>query len=105
MSTDEEVDLYATLGVPRDASDAALRAAYKKQALRYHPDKCGDEDAEAKFKAIGRAWSILSDPAQRTAYDHGELYMREEPHPEPADSYCAPQSNACIPSQLTFLCS
>ena len=54
---------YATLGVPRTASGADIKQAYHKLAVRWHPDKCLDNQHEAteRFKAIGEAYAVLSD--------------------------------------------
>ncbi len=63
-------DLYETLGVPRDADEAALKSAFRKKAMQFHPDKNpGDASAEAKFKEINQAYEILKDPQKRAAYD------------------------------------
>ena len=65
-----EKDFYAALGVPKDADDAAIKKAYRKLARKYHPDQNqGDEAAEAKFKEIGEAYAVLSDPKEREQYD------------------------------------
>ncbi|KYH43452.1 DnaJ C-terminal domain-containing protein [Branchiibius sp. NY16-3462-2] len=65
-----EKDFYATLGVPSDASEADIKKAYRKLARKYHPDQnAGDEAAERKFKEIGEANQVLSDPEQRQQYD------------------------------------
>lgn len=63
-------DFYATLGVAKDADDAAIKKAYRKLARQWHPDQNpGDSTAEEKFKEIGEAYSVLSDPEQRKQYD------------------------------------
>ena len=65
-----EKDFYAVLGVPKDISDADLKKTYRKLARQYHPDSNpGDAKAEAKFKEISEANSVLSDPEQRREYD------------------------------------
>ena len=65
-----EKDFYAILGVSPDASDADIKKAYRKLARQYHPDQNpGDAAAETKFKEIGEANSVLSDPEQRKEYD------------------------------------
>ncbi|MGC5165943.1 DnaJ C-terminal domain-containing protein [Luteimicrobium sp. DT211] len=65
-----EKDFYAALGVPKDADDAAIKRAYRKLARQWHPDQNqGDAAAEAKFKEIGEAYAVLSDPEQRQQYD------------------------------------
>src|SRR5690606_19648552 len=63
-------DFYKTLGVSKDISDAELKKTYRKLARKYHPDSNpGDAKAEAKFKEISEAYSVLSDPEQRREYD------------------------------------
>ena len=63
-------DFYAVLGVKKDVSEADLKKTYRKLARQYHPDSnAGDAKAEAKFKEISEAYSVLSDPEQRTEYD------------------------------------
>lgn len=65
-----EKDFYATLGVPKDADAATVKKAYRKLARQLHPDhNPGDAKAEARFKDIGEAYSVLSDPEQRQQYD------------------------------------
>lgn len=63
-------DYYDLLGVGRDASEAELKKAYRKQAVKYHPDKNpGDAAAEEKFKEISHAYEVLKDSEKRAAYD------------------------------------
>lgn len=63
-------DFYKTLGVSKDITDAELKKAYRKLARKYHPDSNqGDAKAEAKFKEISEAYSVLSDAEQRREYD------------------------------------
>ena len=63
-------DFYKILGVSKDVSDADLKKTYRKLARKYHPDSNqGDEKAEAKFKEVSEAYSVLSDPEQRKEYD------------------------------------
>jgi len=65
-----EKDFYKILGVSKDASDAELKKVYRKLARQYHPDSNpGDSKAEAKFKEISEAYSVLSDTEQRAEYD------------------------------------
>ena len=63
-------DYYETLGVDRGADAAAIKSAYRKLAMQFHPDRNpGDAEAEAKFKEVGEAYAILSDGDKRAAYD------------------------------------
>ncbi|MCK5932978.1 MAG: molecular chaperone DnaJ [Fulvimarina manganoxydans] len=65
-----KVDYYETLGVSRDVDDKALKSAFRKLAMQYHPDRNpGDKDAEARFKELGEAYEVLKDPQKRSAYD------------------------------------
>jgi molecular chaperone DnaJ len=65
-----KADYYEVLGVARDANDQDLKSAYRKQALKYHPDRNpGDHAAEEKFKQVSEAYQVLCDPDKRAAYD------------------------------------
>src|SRR5262245_35152532 len=65
-----EKDLYAALGVPRTATEAEIKKAYRKLARKHHPDvNPGNKEAEERFKAISEAHDVLSDPEKRKLYD------------------------------------
>jgi len=63
-------DYYEVLGVSREASDQEVKSAYRKLAVKYHPDKNpGDKSAEERFKEAAEAYSVLSDPEKKARYD------------------------------------
>ena len=65
-----KADYYEVLGVSRECTDQELKSAYRKQALKYHPDRNpGDHAAEEKFKEASEAYQVLSDADKRAAYD------------------------------------
>src|SRR3954465_1680323 len=66
----EKRDYYEVLGVAREAGDDDIRKAYRQSALKHHPDRNqGNPEAEAKFKEATEAYTVLSDPDKRAAYD------------------------------------
>lgn len=74
----EYKDYYASLGVPRNASEEEIKKAFRKQARRYHPDVANDKrTAEAKFKEINEAHEVLSDPEKRRRYDELGAHWKE----------------------------
>ena len=63
-------DFYEILGVAKDANEAAIKKAYRKTAMKFHPDRNpGDSTAEEKFKEAAEAYEMLSDPQKRARYD------------------------------------
>src|SRR6184192_1046332 len=69
MATDKR-DYYEVLGVGRTATDEEIKRAYRKLAVKFHPDKnLDDPHAEEKFKELGEAYDVLMDPDKRAAYD------------------------------------
>uniref|UniRef100_K7F9P1 J domain-containing protein n=1 Tax=Pelodiscus sinensis TaxID=13735 RepID=K7F9P1_PELSI len=70
-------DYYKTLGLQSGANEDEIKKAYRKMALKYHPDKNKDPSAEEKFKEIAEAYDVLSDPKKRAVYDqYGEEEQR-----------------------------
>src|SRR5918999_3022225 len=71
-------DYFAVLGVPRTASDEEVKGAYRKLAMRWHPDRNnGSKEAEEKFKELTEAYDVLRDPQKRAAYErYGEAGLR-----------------------------
>ncbi|KAG0067267.1 hypothetical protein BGZ89_006279 [Linnemannia elongata] len=68
-------DYYNILGVSKDADDDQIKKAYRKLALKYHPDKNSAPDAEKKFHDISEAYEVLSDKNKRAVFDHRALVL------------------------------
>jgi molecular chaperone DnaJ len=97
MSTTQNKDYYATLGVKKTATAEEIRKAFRKQARRYHPDvNPGDKRAEEKFKEISEANDILSDEKKRKVYDQLGFYS-DQIDPAQAEAYARQQSSAGHP--------
>lgn len=88
-------DLYAVLGVAKNADQDAIKKAYRKLAAKLHPDRNpGDKNAEARFKEINHANDVLSDPKKRALYDEfGEEGLREGFDADQARAWKAWQQN------------
>ncbi len=69
MAPASERDYYETLRVDRSASIEEIKSAFRKQAMQFHPDRNPEADAAERFKEIGRAYEVLSDPERRARYD------------------------------------
>uniref|UniRef100_A0A667ZU63 Zgc:122979 n=1 Tax=Myripristis murdjan TaxID=586833 RepID=A0A667ZU63_9TELE len=69
LAKPEGKDFYKVLGVSPDSNEDEIKKAYRKMALKFHPDKNSDADAEDRFKEIAEAYEILTDPKKRSIYD------------------------------------
>ena len=75
-------DYYKILGVPRNATQEEIKKAYRRLAMKYHPDRNpGDKEAEEKFKEIAEAYSVLGDPEKRKKYDQYGFYFEGDVPP------------------------
>lgn len=78
-----EASYYAVLGIRRDASFSDVRAAYRKLAMKWHPDRCEKnqlsvDEAKQRFQEIQEAYSVLSDQAKRSMYNAGLLNLYDD---------------------------
>ncbi|MEW6013621.1 MAG: DnaJ domain-containing protein, partial [Elusimicrobiota bacterium] len=83
----EYKDYYKILGVERTATENEIKSAYRKLAMKYHPDRNpGNKEAESKFKEINEAYEVLSDPQKRKLYDSlGENWQNGQNFEPPPD--------------------
>src|ERR1700710_2722858 len=74
MDSPPDIDPYATLGVPKEATVSEIRAAHRKRVLKCHPDKIQDESqrnvAQDEFQRVQQAYELLSDETRRARHDH-----------------------------------
>ena len=79
-------DYYETLGIPKGATEAEIKKAYRKLALKYHPDRNPDnKEAEEKFKEVAEAYQVLSDPKKKAEYDAYGRVQNRGPRVNPGD--------------------
>jgi DnaJ-class molecular chaperone len=79
-------DYYKTLGLARDAAAAEIKAAYRKLALQFHPDRNpGDHAAEERFKEVSQAYAVLGDEEKRARYDRWGMSRATLPFGDSAD--------------------
>lgn len=84
----EFIDYYAVLGVPKTAGEAEIKSAYRKLALKHHPDRnMGNKISEGKFKEINEAYEVLSDAKKREMYDHLGKEGAQGYRPPPGGGY------------------
>lgn len=101
-------DYYQILGIGSQASDAEIKKAYRKLAVKYHPDKNPVDSTDELFKEINEAYEVLSDPEKKHRYDSGENILKSPPttqHRDPAyhrraRPYAAPQKKDNLQREL-----
>ena len=93
----EEPDYYAALGLTPTADEAAIRAAYRRLARRYHPDVAGTAGLP-RMRALNAAYAVLGDPAQRATYDQRHGFASapsSSPTPRPTAPATTPVAAPC----------
>ncbi len=88
MAATDFKDYYAILGVSKTAEAGEIKRAFRKLALKYHPDRNpGNQEAEARFKEASEAYEVLSDPEKRKKYDQFGRYWRQAGQGSPGPAY------------------
>lgn len=99
-------DYYEVLGVSKDASEDEIKKAYRKIAIKYHPDRNpGDKVAEEKFKEAAEAYDVLHDPQKRQQYDQFGFMVRWAAEPEVSEADSAADSAWTTYSRCSATCS
>ncbi len=80
-------DPYIVLGVPKTASGAEIKSAFRKLAKKYHPDQSKEPRAKERFAEVGSAYEILGDEKKRRAFDHGEIDAEGKPRAPQFDGF------------------
>ncbi|KAF6215013.1 hypothetical protein GE061_009761 [Apolygus lucorum] len=123
LKKSQRKDYYKILGVPKTASTDDIKKAYRKRALVHHPDRHANasegekKEQEKKFKEVGEAYGVLSDPVKRAKYDNGQNLDEFGGFPEGPESYVFqtffgdggahffPSSGGGFPGSFSFQCS
>ena len=93
----EDFDFYKVLGLDKNATQEQIKSAYRKLAIKYHPDKNpGDKNAEEMFKKISVAYDTLSDPKKRADYDNGIKSPFGSKSSTKYSSFSASDSSKCL---------
>lgn len=82
-------DYHGVLGVSKDANEKQIKKAFRKLALKYHPDRNKDAGAETKFKEINEAYAVLSGKEKQPMMNSGEVGIREKPTMSEEDIWAA----------------
>ncbi|KAL7677532.1 hypothetical protein ACOME3_003769 [Neoechinorhynchus agilis] len=100
--------LYRILNVPSNASSFEIKRSYRALALKYHPDKCREQNAEDQFKQISEAYEVLIDPLRRSAYDRGDYFGLAKKNVEKEQDASGHKTSqrsfkADVPSEVIFV--
>jgi len=103
MACNGHDELYNVLGLSRSATNEDVKKAYRKAALRWHPDKNPNskQEAETMFKRVATAYQVLSDPARRAEYDRQATHAAQKPASTPPKASARPAAATTAPSPPT----